>query len=227
MRKFSLKTTLLLLAFLGSSTAAFAADPGMAPSDWSGFYLGGNLGMDQGSWKFTYYDDQVPAGGSKTVSSTGLEGGLQAGYNFQVDNFVYGVEGDFQASSLKSDEQGGFSFDSCGCFDVSLNSFGTLRAKAGVLLDPSILLYATGGLILGDLSYTAKDSSPKGSATIWAPGLTVGGGAEFLVAPKFSIKAEGLYYNFGSPRFDLGNTSFNTNLDVSGYIARVGFNYHF
>ena len=215
-----------ILALSAMATTTFAADQSVAPG-WDGFYLGGNIGYGHETWGFHYYDNQIPAGGTKTVSDGNLIGGLQAGYNWQTESIVYGLEADLQASSLKSDQQGGFNFDSCGCFNVAMGSFGTVRARVGALISPDVLIYGTGGLIVGDLSYSAADSNPIGADRHLALGWTAGGGAEFKVSENTSVKLEGLYYNFGSPYFNLADTNFNTNLDVNGYIARVGFNVHF
>ena len=215
-----------ILALSAMTTTSFATDTSVA-TGWDGFYVGGNIGYGHESWGFHYYDGQIPAGGTKTVSDDNLIGGLQAGYNWQTESIVYGLEADLQASSLKSDQQGGFSFDGCGCFNVSMSGFGTVRARVGALVSPDVLIYGTGGLIIGNLSYSAADSSPVGSDSHLSLGWTAGAGAEFKVSQNTSVKLEGLYYNFGSPYFNLNNSNFNTNLDVNGYIGRVGFNVHF
>ena len=225
MKKFLLAGS-VMVALSGVTGSAFAADP-MPISDWTGGYVGVNIGYGHENWTISYYDFQTPAGGSKTVSDDNILGGVQAGYNLQSNNFVYGLESDIQLSGLNSNQKGGFSFDSCGCFNVSMPAFGTLRARAGVLVDPNVLLYGTGGLIVGDLSYSVADSSPFGTATSLAVGWTAGLGTEFKVNDTMSIKAEGLYYDFGSPHFDFGATRFNTNVGINGYIGRVGFNIHF
>src|SRR5262245_24007705 len=65
------------------------------PYDWSGFYVGANLG---GGW----------SNGSLNIAGNNLHGGLsefiagvQAGYNFQAGHFLFGVEGDFDWASFR------------------------------------------------------------------------------------------------------------------------------
>src|SRR5689334_25283343 len=112
------RVLLSVLALCGMASAGFAADMpvrtrSVAPAavvaapvaNWAGWYLGGNIGWAKATWKFTFYDDQVPAGGSKKVDDSGIAGGLTLGYNWQAANWVFGVEGDYQFASLKSDEQ--------------------------------------------------------------------------------------------------------------------------
>ena len=73
--------------------------PVLAPPvyDWSGLYVGANIG---GAWSnSTLTDSNI--GASWNPDGTGFIGGLQAGYNFQTSNFLYGIEGDFDATTFK------------------------------------------------------------------------------------------------------------------------------
>src|SRR5215831_6868245 len=93
---------------LGVAQAVTAADrsvkapvykaPVPAPVySWTGFYLGGNIG---GAWSdITLTDNAI--GVSWNPGGTGFIGGPQAGYNVQVGNFLYGIEGDFDWSTFR------------------------------------------------------------------------------------------------------------------------------
>src|ERR1700744_5738705 len=62
---------------------------------WTGFYVGGNVG---GGWsQKTFTDNFIPPFGAidATPHPTGWVGGLQAGYNYQVNSTLFGFEGDF------------------------------------------------------------------------------------------------------------------------------------
>ena len=231
-----MKKFLASIALTGAlmSGTAMAADLSIAPAAfvWSGPYLGLNAGLGQTTWNnWTEYDGRSnpldTSGNRKSVNGSSLIGGAQLGYNWQSANFVYGLEGDFQFSGTQSNEQGGWTFDSCGCFNVSMNDFGTLRARAGVTTSRSTMLYLTGGAIVGNLNYSYSDRGSVGSANVTGVGLVVGAGAETKVSEKISIKLEGLYYDFGSPRFTVGDTTFDTNINVHGFIGRAGLNFHF
>src|SRR5712691_10578113 len=85
------------IAFFAASSAAFAADIGrQAPPpmlmplyNWTGFYVGGNLG---GAWASGTLTDSF-SGASFTGNHSGFIGGGQIGYNWQVaPQFVVGVE---------------------------------------------------------------------------------------------------------------------------------------
>ena len=84
----------------------------------------------------------------------GFIGGGQFGYNWQVNkSWVYGFETDFQGSAEKGTS---FGCDTEGCqtHSTKLGWFGTTRVRLGMLLTPTTLLYATGGLAYGELKTT-------------------------------------------------------------------------
>jgi opacity protein-like surface antigen len=68
-------------------------------TNWTGFYVGGFLGVATGSTDIRFVGDPLGAGNNPRVAG-GL-GGFQAGYNYQLPNrFVLGVEADVGATSL-------------------------------------------------------------------------------------------------------------------------------
>jgi opacity protein-like surface antigen len=91
----SFLASVALLAICVSVTARAADMPVKAapilppPYNWSGFYLGANLG---GAW--TSGSLNIP-GNNLYGGLTEFIGGVQAGYNFQAGHLLFGVEGDF------------------------------------------------------------------------------------------------------------------------------------
>ena len=97
----------LLIIFLaacwfGSDGARAQSQPSV---NWSGFYLGGNLGAMAGAPDLdggvradtTYFNtgtdsDQVAAAGSGTLRQGRFTGGVVGGYNAQVGNILLGLE---------------------------------------------------------------------------------------------------------------------------------------
>jgi outer membrane immunogenic protein len=202
------------------SSYAYAADlpvkaPVVAPvyappvATWTGFYLGANVGGGFAN---------VDVGG---VSShlNGVIGGGQAGYNWQTGNFLIGIEGDFQGSSQAVSNTAGAI-----TVDQRIPWFATLRGRVGYVAGP-LLFYFTGGgawanykLEVTDGVTTVSDNATK---TAW----TIGGGLEWMFAPKWSAKAEYLYLDTGDRSVTLfGNTFTGRARDN---IVRVGLNYHF
>ncbi len=165
---------------------------------WAGPYLGGNIGYAWGSV------DNNP------TKPSGFVGGVQAGYNWQTGAFVFGVEGDLQATGAD---------DTFAPWKFSNPWFGTVRGRAGYAFVNNFLVYATGGLAFGELRAETFGLSETHTNAGWTAGV----GAEFLFAPQWSAKVEYLYV-------DLANSNFTVTGASNGYrfgVLRAGINYHF
>ena len=69
------------------------------PTNWTGFYVGGFLGMAYGSTDIRFIGD--PAGAGNNPRVMGALGGGQFGYNWQTaSNWVFGAEADLGATNL-------------------------------------------------------------------------------------------------------------------------------
>ena len=66
--------------------------------NWTGLYIGGQLGAGFGNSSWT---DPLTGAKNNFNSGAGFLGGAQVGGNFQFNMLVVGVEGDFNWSSLK------------------------------------------------------------------------------------------------------------------------------
>ena len=158
----------------------------VAVYNWTGFYVGGNVGYSWGhsSTTTTFYDGNTGtllSAGAAGFNMDGAIGGVQAGYNWQRDKWVFGIEADIQASGQRGDGlftcAGGAlaprpaalngtctpgHVGDTAPFDVAafpvgdalsqkLQWFGTLRGRIGPTITPTVLLYATGGLAYGEV----------------------------------------------------------------------------
>ncbi len=189
MKKSSLGIALLALASAGSAMAAdlpiyTKAPPPVVLDPWTGFYVGGNVGYSWGRWDSTSpfaltfptgagIGATTPAGFANAIATDftnsaspnvkGWIGGGQAGYNWLRGQWLFGLEGDLQASGERASLDGGaalsFTFgDGTRVTDTitmsnswNLRWFGTFRGRVGMTVggDNSWLLYATGGLAVG------------------------------------------------------------------------------
>ncbi len=204
-----MKRTILavILANLASG-AAVAADlprgpaPSYAPSapsvyNWRGVYAGANVGYQWGNVT------------NNPTNPSGIAGGLQAGYNWQSSQFVFGVETDLQASGAD---------DTFAPWKFSNPWFGTLRGRGGFAFS-NILVYGTLGLVYGDL----KGQGAALSEIRTEVGLTGGLGMEVGFAPNWSAKVEYLYMDLN----DRGFTVTGVNNGLQSSLLRLGVNYHF
>ncbi|MHB2167047.1 outer membrane protein [Alsobacter sp. R-9] len=184
-------------ADLPSRNDPYAPAPYATLPSWQGFYVGGHLG---GGWG--------EAGG---VDTSGLIGGVQGGYNFQFDKIVAGVEADFTFSGIS---------DTTLTAKAANDWLGSLRARAGYSFG-NIMPYVTVGFGFADVNYTTLWGKTSDTVTGW----TYGAGAEMMVMPNVSIRAEYLRYELGSSTFpgSAGPVSVDSHVNV----LRAGASYKF
>lgn len=232
-------------------------------ADFKGFYAGVNLGgVNANSNAFTstvfsptgyFATTSVPAiaaVGAQNPTPSSFTGGGQVGYNFQSKGWVVGIETDFGGMPLSAAQTGTRTYPCCAptaftiTQTVETSWLYTLRPRLGFTTGP-VLIYGTGGLAMTNITYqtffsdtfaTAKENATvKSTQTGWAAGA----GAEFKVGPRWSVKGEYLYGDFGSVRTTSTNLTaftppiaFPTNVfthtaDLTANIYRFGLNYRF
>jgi outer membrane immunogenic protein len=238
------------------ATSAFAADLPMrtytkAPAyvepvyNWTGFYIGGNVGYSWGRSSDT--STLTNAAGTVLLTTSdksdlnGIVGGGQIGYNWQMQGWVWGFEADIQGT----DEKGSRAFSFTPTINIAvlpaipfaltqkIDWFGTVRARGGVLVTPTVLLYATGGLAYGEV----KSSEAVGvvpvtfSNSTTNVGWTVGAGIEGAIGGNWTARLEYLYVDLGrvSGSFTLlpGTNVSSYSSRITDNIVRVGVNYRF
>jgi outer membrane immunogenic protein len=180
----------LVMKNLLLSSIAFTAlltGPTMAAPvySWAGFYVGANLGGSWGNsgndWNFISNDpSMISVGRDSNHLFRGAVGGLEAGYNWQIANYLFGIETDIELSGLK----GSKTFDATplngvpvgpaslsAAYTEKLQWLGTLRGRVGYAAG-GLLVYGTGGLAYGQVSM-------NGSATL--DGLFTGTSASMVL----------------------------------------------
>ncbi|MCK1517057.1 porin family protein [Bradyrhizobium sp. 190] len=213
----------------------------VAAANWAGFYLGGNFGSGTGRDRSSM---SIPAAGiveTFNLAPDGINGGVQAGYNWQAANWVFGLEADIQGSTQK-DNKTCVTFCTPGlvlaAYDATLPWFGTVRGRLGYSVG-STLFYATGGLAYGSIKTKIATNSFVGPVTQsfshTNTGWTAGAGIEMpftllgLLGPNWTTKTEYLYVDLGSTSdsFIFGATPATTTRSVTEHVFRTGINYHF
>lgn len=238
-----LRQTLLASAgTIALASAAFAADlPSRAPPpvyipptpifSWTGIYVGGQVGYGWGTQKANV---ALPNGNIiyNSYSAEGVIGGAHVGYNYQANQWVIGLEGSVDGTSLsKTSVPGtnGFFFPAGGVsFTTSSPVQGSIRGRLGIAWDRA-LIYATGGAAFG--GFNATYSTPIGYTSLSSTrvGWTVGGGIQYAVTNNWSVYAEYRYSDFGS--YTHYPASFGLPIGVSRHFTQnqvqVGFSYKF
>jgi outer membrane immunogenic protein len=218
-----MKRSLLLgIAIIGASiNSAAAQDSGNTYSgDWSGFYgtlSGGYSGVGLDGTQIDTappYEDLPLDVATDGSSSGGALFGVGLGYNHEVGDFVFGLDGDI--SLLTNENQ----LEMKQTVDADYDWFATARGRAGFDSDGT-LLYLTGGLALLDANF--DDGADSHGETL--VGWTAGAGMERMISESFSIKAEALYADFGSVNFILSGDE--TEIDTDMIVLRAGISFHF
>jgi outer membrane immunogenic protein len=228
-----------------------------APSfNWTGPYVGLHVGNGWGNADTSFsprpnavsFADLAPT--SLSPDPSGPFGGIQAGYNYQSGCFVVGIEADFSWSGMSGSQtvspiirNDGTPFAGGGVLSASeeIKWFGTLRPRFGYTVTPSLLVYGTGGLAYGDVSYSANTDFRPLFATFYPAsvsstkvGWTVGGGFEYAVAKNWTIKTEYLYMDLGD-QSAIANPStpvsvpykVGYNWETKAHLVSIGLNYKF
>ena len=232
MRKILIACVAGLALSAGSARAADMGMPVKAPPlapayyDWTGFYLGVNVGYSWGNSSTSFTGTSVSPGGaiapfSTSQSMDGWLGGGQIGYNWQFNkNWVLGVEADIQGTG-QSGSVGLPAVTSSPCVILvcivtttgtlaqKLPWFGTARLRLGVLPSDRWLVYVTGGLAFGEIdsALTITNTTTAGGTTtttasasnnVTQAGWTIGGGIEGVITGRWTAKAEYLYVDLGT-----------------------------
>ncbi len=255
MKKLFLATTAIVALAVGSANAAdlaarpvYKAPPPPPVYSWTGVYWGVNIGYSWGRAKNDVgFSDAGPAfagaaaGFSESQDVNGVVGGGQIGINWQVANWVFGLESDIQASGQKGSSSASFVDpvfrDTIAvAADHKLDWFGTSRVRLGFLPVENILLYATGGVAYGQVksSYAIADLTTGGAAALdlksIRAGWTVGAGIEGLLGGGWTAKLEYLYVDLGKNTTTAGvndGTIVSFDSKFTDNIVRVGLNYKF
>jgi outer membrane immunogenic protein len=194
-----------VLMSLGATSPASAADMAVkarpiaapVPYNWTGCYIGGNVG---GAWsrvdtQRVSQDLVGPAFANYgRENDSGFIGGGQAGCDFQAgSNLVFGVQGQFDFGSIN----GRHALTDFPTFSEtnSLKDVITGTGRIGYLFTPAFLGYGKVGVaFMRDRNQVFQ---PNGalleSASFTLPGITAGGGVEWMFTPNWSVFAE---YNY-------------------------------
>lgn len=196
--------------------------------NWTGFYVGADVGFYSAQNSFAQPGNTFTASGSLS----GVKLGGHLGYRYQfANNFVLGLEGDLSwlSAGTKAFTINGFAPNA---YQARANWDGSIRATAGFAVDRA-LLYATGGVSF--IGTTGCGVTAPGAACVLntqfggtRAGWTVGAGLAYAVTPNVALRGEYLYANYGT-RTTLGagfaGGSIAHRLDT--HTVRLGVSYMF
>lgn len=182
--------------------------------------------------------------GRLSPDGSGMVGGAQFGFNYQIGPVVIGAETDLSATRLGGSQTvaaspGGTRFTTRAENEVSM--LGTVRARAGFVLG-DFMIYGSGGYAYGLVDQKgsiapdnpATTSGAAGSRSGLASGWALGGGVEYAIMPGMTLRLDYTHYDLGNQKLTLQDY---TGLAPSqfaimrartaGDIVKAGFNFGF
>lgn len=204
-----------------------------ATYDWTGGYIGliGTvISLDGHYDKVPDCVPGLPCGPvDPEMSGTGYMGGVIAGWNYQFDDFLVGIEGDYSWGGLVAQNR-----DPAERTEMYFDSMGTIRARGGVVLD-NTLIYLTAGLAFIDARMTGEVGplccSFLDEDSQWVTGYVIGAGMEHAFSDSLHGRLEYLYIDAPGYKFrleDPNNFGGDVHMHFTGIHAiRAGLTYNF
>jgi outer membrane immunogenic protein len=245
MKKFLISALALATCLTYGSCRAISADlfrpplemPGVAVAEhnWTGFYAGVHGGYAWGSADQYQTTGGMPPG-PFSYDVDGAFGGGTAGWNWQIKNFVVGVEGDIGYMDLAGSGRIASSVPTkYQALELDGGVYGDVTARAGLAFGRT-LVYGKGGFAFYDGEATQTTTNPgfvtHGTDTF--TGWVAGGGIEHFITPNISLKVEYLHFDFGSQGGDQTSISddpvgyvYKNKTDLTADTVKAGLNIHF
>jgi outer membrane immunogenic protein len=220
-----LTVLLSFLAVMPVATASAADLPLKAPPmpaavvyNWTGFYAGGEFGGGWATEQVTVVTNNPnaafpPGTVFNPVHDNGPLGGAYAGYNYQISQFVVGIDGDYTWANLT-----GHATDvSIVNADIASESnsirwIATVTGRVGYAMN-NLLIFAKGGGAWAGFNATSVTNTPGGAFVAQTTssetrnGWTVGGGLEWGFTPHWSAKIEYDYVKFATANFSINEVN--------------------
>jgi outer membrane immunogenic protein len=251
---------------LAVSAPAFAQNTDAQDNTpWHGWYAGINLGGDWGHG--SQHLSAAPANGAVVIppadianidttvfksNPAGFTGGIEGGYNYKYKSsgLLLGAETDFDYMNV--DQKVSKTFQSALSVNpppatpptvtigqrLKTNWIWTLRPRIGWVFGDRWLLYATGGLAVGDIKQEVSyvDTLVPSHAANFSKsdthvGWTAGVGAGYALSPNWSMKVEWLYADLGTisgaATTPNGYAVIGSSGKLQSNMVRVGVDYRF
>jgi outer membrane immunogenic protein len=243
-RKFTALVGTTILG-LGLATAASAADlavkaplykaPVTLPFSWTGCYVGAEGGGIWGRSKDTAADPTRSDYGLPINNGFDLSGGLAGGTvgcNYQISNWVFGVENDISWTNATGSAADISGFNTAATSQTSEKWLDTLRGRLGYAWD-RVLFYGTGGAAFAGTAVQVCNPASCVNDSQNRTGWAAGAGIEYAPWDHVTLKLEYLHADFGTTSYinpsvpnSIG-TFVTRDVPLTNDLVRAGVNYKF
>jgi outer membrane immunogenic protein len=198
-------STLVLVASANAADLPVKAVVAPVPvNSWTGPYIGLDVGAYRHRAESVDQTLGIIPGFSGTLTTNSVFVGGHAGYNWQMNSFVLGLEADVSSPGRSaSTSYGPPGFGNPETFSTQIKWLSTFRARAGMTFS-DWLVYATAGAAVARISNTRADPLTLGftltddstrTTAVW------GGGVEYKFLRNWSARVEGLWMKFPDRTF--------------------------
>jgi outer membrane immunogenic protein len=238
MKKLLLASVAAVALLGGSANAAdlarprpvYVPPPVLVPVfTWTGCYIGGNVGgiWSKSDWNDTFFGD------FGTNTGSGALGGLQAGCNYQVGGWVFGIQGDYDWTNINNNNP--IPLLPAVTDQTQIKSLASVTGRIGYSWGRFLGYVKAGGAWEQSNFAFQAGAVPVVTASATQSGWTVGVGGEYAFLNWLTGFIEYDYYRFGNANpgalvctpavcgFTTTNVSINTNVNV----LKVGLNFKF
>jgi len=205
---------------------------------WSGAYIGVAAGAGSVSSKVVDVADYNLLGNEviKYDGTGGIVGGT-AGFNWQSNSWVYGVEGDLSWSGIDETGASAYGNGDDTFLSTDVNWLATLRARFGrAFADHRLVVYVTAGVVIAGVKNSVLDvytlagtDTANLSKSSTRTGFIGGAGLEFALHNGWSVKGEYLCADLGDESVtgysDVYHDWIDYRFDDRLHLFRVGLNY--
>jgi outer membrane immunogenic protein len=204
--------------------------------NWTGLYVGGNLGaglVEDSVNQTVTTATTTNLLGNTDISTAGFIGGAQIGVNYEFATVVVGLEASWTGSAITGSSTSSVTGGTIGATQERATSaplwFGAATGRVGYAAN-DVLFYAKGGWARMNVKYT--QDMLAGGVTVTTQsfsdnrsGFTAGAGLEYGMTENLSAKLEYDFYDFGTKDYAFTQTP----VAIRSYLhtLTVGLNYRF
>ncbi len=225
MRKLLLSGVAIAAISVAAEGPAKAAPPVIY--NWTGCYIGGNIGGSKADKNFL---PDFTTDGAGPAKPFGLAGGTQFGCDVQSGMWVFGAQGMFDWTDLSGDSP----FRIGKGYTVRMPWFATAAGRVGYLPQPNLLVFFKGGAaFVRDQFQFVENNGLRVDAVAHSTrtGRLFAGGVEWMPVPNWSITVEYDYMGFGTKVIDFQGIgffpSFSNRVEQHVQAVLVSVNYRF